>query len=51
MTQDELDRKLDRIAKKRDYAADVMNNPILAWSYQQEIDKLLAEHTRPESRR
>lgn len=43
MTQEELDRKLDRLAQKRDQAADKMNNPILALTYQRDIDKLLAE--------
>ena len=32
--------EIARLAKKRDYAADVMSNQILAWSYQMSIDKL-----------
>jgi hypothetical protein len=42
MTEAELQAKIDRLAKKRDHAADVLNKPMLAWSYQQEIDQLLA---------
>lgn len=42
MTQEELDRKLDRLAQKRNQAADDMGNLILAASYQREIDNLLA---------
>jgi len=38
----DLDAKLDSLAKKRDYAADVLNKPALALSYQMSIDQLLA---------
>ena len=36
-----INRDIDALAKKRDYAADVMGNPMLALSYQQDIDKLI----------
>lgn len=45
-TEEEINREIDRLAKKRDYAADVMNDPLLAIAYQQEIDKLVEELTR-----
>ena len=35
-----INRDIDRLAKKRDWAADVKGSAILAWSYQQDIDKL-----------
>jgi len=42
MTPEEINRKIDRLVTKRDYAADVLGSPVLAWSYQQDIDKLVA---------
>lgn len=36
-----INRDIDALAKKRDYAADVMGNMMLALSYQQDIDKLV----------
>lgn len=44
MTKDELNLRLDRLAEKRNWAADVKENGLLALSYQLDIDKLLAEH-------
>lgn len=44
MTADELNRQLDRLAEKRNWAADVKGNGLLALSYQLDIDKLLADH-------
>lgn len=44
MTKEELDRKLDQLAKKRDHCTDVLGKPLLGWTYQQEIEKLLAAH-------
>jgi hypothetical protein len=37
----ELNRQIDRAAKKRDQAADKMGNAFLAMTYQIDIDKLL----------
>lgn len=45
MSKEELDKKLDQLAKKRDHAADVLNKPLLAWTYQREIDELLSMYT------
>jgi hypothetical protein len=39
----EINRRIDRLAEKRNYAADVMNQPLLALSYQQDIDKLVQQ--------
>ena len=36
-----INRDIDLLAKKRDYAADVMGNVFLAATYQEDIDKLL----------
>lgn len=44
MTQEELDRKLDQLAKKRDHCVDVLGKPLLGLTYQMEIDKLVHEH-------
>jgi hypothetical protein len=44
MTKQELDAKLDRLAKKRDNAVDVLGKPFLGLAYQQEIDALVAAH-------
>lgn len=33
---------IDRLAKKRDHAADVEGKQMVAWSYQVEIDELVA---------
>jgi hypothetical protein len=41
MTKEQLDQKLDVLAKKRDHAADTLNKPLLAWTYQDEINKLV----------
>lgn len=38
---DAINREIDLIAKKRDYAADVSGNVLLAASYQRDIDKLV----------
>jgi hypothetical protein len=40
MTEAERQKKIEQLAKKRDHAADVLNKPLLAWSYQVEIDDL-----------
>lgn len=48
MDEQDLQRKIDMLAKKRDHAADVLNKPLLAWSYQDEIDRLIAAHDRSE---
>jgi hypothetical protein len=37
-----LNRQIDILTRKRDQAADVQNNTLLAWSYQQDIDKYAA---------
>ena len=37
-----INRSIDAVAKKRDYAADKMGNPMLCWSYQMDIDRLAA---------
>lgn len=39
MTQADVDRRIDMCAKKRDRACDVLNQPLLGLSYQQEIDE------------
>ena len=44
MTKEELDRKLDQLAKKRDHCTDVLGKPLLGLTYQMEIDKLVAAH-------
>jgi hypothetical protein len=44
VTKEELDRKLDRLAKKRDYCVDVLGKPLLGLTYQMEIDKLVAAY-------
>ena len=41
--QSEVERRIEQLARKRDYAADVLGKPILALTYQQEIDKLVRE--------
>lgn len=38
--EDAINRAIDRLVKKRDWAADVKGSPLLAWSYQQDIDRL-----------
>jgi hypothetical protein len=43
LTPEQIERKIAALAKKRDHAADVLNKPILAWTYQQEIDALTQE--------
>lgn len=51
MSEMRIDRamqlKIDAFARKRDYAADVLNKPALAWSYQIEIDKLIEQTAKP----
>lgn len=37
----DMQQKIDSLAAKRDHAADVLNKPALALSYQMEIDKLV----------
>ena len=37
-----INAEIDSLAKKRDHAADVEGKPVLAWSYQVDIDKLCA---------
>lgn len=37
---DAINNKINKLVKKRDYAADNMNNVLLAWSYQEDIDQL-----------
>ncbi len=37
-----IESQLDKLARKRDYAADVLGKPMLALTYQMEIDKLAA---------
>lgn len=37
-----INAKIDQLAKKRDYAADVMDNALLSLTYQREIDQLVA---------
>lgn len=44
MTNDELQQKLDALAKKRDHCTDVLGKPMLGWTYQNEIDALIAKH-------
>jgi hypothetical protein len=39
---DAINRDIDRLAKKRDFAADVSGNVFLAWTYQEDIDALAA---------
>jgi hypothetical protein len=41
MTKEDLDRKLDQLAKKRDYCVDILVKPLLGLTYQMEIDKLV----------
>lgn len=41
-TAGDVQRQIDLLAKKRDHAADVLGKPLLAWSYQIEINKLAA---------
>jgi hypothetical protein len=38
--KEQIGARIDALAKKRDHAADVLNKPMLAWSYQIEIDRL-----------
>jgi hypothetical protein len=44
MTKQELDAKLDRLAAKRDHTVDVLGKPLLGWTYQKEINDLVAAH-------
>lgn len=46
----ELERRIQILADKRDYSADALNKPMLALSYQLEIDKLIKEHESDRSR-
>lgn len=39
--------QLDRLAEKRDHAADVLGKPLLALTYQMEIDKILGHTIAP----
>ena len=51
MTKEELDRKLYRLAKKRDHCVEVLGKPMLGLTYQMEIDQLVAAYTRQELHR
>ena len=42
MNRDEIQRKIDSLAKKRDLCCDVLRKPALGLTYQQEIDRLAA---------
>jgi len=44
MTKEEFERKLDKLAKKRDHCVDVLGKPLLGLTYQDEIDKLVTAH-------
>ena len=35
-----INAEMDRLAMKRDHAADVEGKPVVAWSYQVDIEKL-----------
>lgn len=48
-TIEEINRRIDAAARKRDHAADVMGNVLLAWTYQQDIDVLVEELKRLEN--
>lgn len=37
-----INAKIEQLAKKRDYAADVMGNVLLSATYQEDIDRLVA---------
>lgn len=39
----EIKERIEMLAKKRDHCADVLSKPVLAWSYQDEINKLATE--------
>lgn len=43
MTREEIERKIELAAKKRDHVVDVLGKPLLGLTYQMEIDKLAAE--------
>jgi hypothetical protein len=36
-----INKEIDKLAKKRDHAADVLGKVVLAWSYQVSIDALV----------
>ena len=42
MTTDEINRKIDLLAKKRDHCVDVLGKPLLGLTYQMEINELAA---------
>jgi hypothetical protein len=40
MTREQIETKIDALAKKRDHCCEVLNKPLLGWSYQVEINQL-----------
>jgi hypothetical protein len=49
LDQDEFEARINRLVKKRDYAADVLGKSMLAWSYQDEIDRLVTAQQKAEN--
>ncbi len=41
---EEMKKKISDLAKKRDYCTDVLGKPLLGWTYQDEIDRIISAH-------